>query len=818
MASEGRNELDPKEIARAAFPAAFRGYDQDSVRQYLTRLAQAVARAQQRGLFGVDASAVESADTRARQFERDAEELRHTVIELEGRLAAEAARANDSPMSVSAKDLSESDLIELLGQETARVLGTARMAAADTVSRANAEALEITDRAQEEADQTRKEAELALTTARAEGRKIKDEAAAEIRASEAKVQAAVAEAERASRVRAEQILSETAQVAEAELVRARQDVSRIIRDAESLREEILTDLLRRRRVNQEQLDRLVEAKRKLATTLSSAQAQIDGVATEIRSAQVENVEIDLEEIELTPSDEELDELRTQLTGTTPTASTPIVGSLSTTTAGEDDTHQLGARPKGRGASLARADEPVVAVGAHEADLASVGGFEASFESGDGARADRDTAVGALALSDDLTVTADRHMDDISIDVFTDGEPGTSGLDAEPTAGDEVLESEVGPNADAESASQGNDQSMRFASTEDDTVVVNIEEELEALSHSLQGYHGVEIDDVDHAPTGEMPAVDELTAFESPTWTWDDAPSASQELAKLAAGEPTAEVASAQLGDGQAMPADAYVDVFERDIELETTPLLGKDPSELQEVRATDHRRGDLPRNEAFEGHLPYGFESRDIALSRSTPGFKRRLKRAVNDDQSHVLDCIRSGHDVVKASELPKYAEQLEGYLSALRPALLDVVRSGGELQGSVDVPYQAVENLSLQLAKHLVDCVRQPTVEAIDAAATSDREAIMDPIRATYRDFRNSVLPDLIDDALHEAFSLGLYHGIGDDQEVVWVVDPRLDPDPICEENSASAPLAKGSVFASGHIRPLSMPGCRCLVMPANQ
>jgi hypothetical protein len=41
------------------------------------------------------------------------------------------------------------------------------------------------------------------------------------------------------------------------------------------------------------------------------------------------------------------------------------------------------------------------------------------------------------------------------------------------------------------------------------------------------------------------------------------------------------------------------------------------------------------------------------------------------------------------------------------------------------------------------------------------------------------------------------------------------LDPDPICEENSAAPPLPKGTHFPSGHARPLSMPGCRCLALP---
>jgi hypothetical protein len=47
-------------------------------------------------------------------------------------------------------------------------------------------------------------------------------------------------------------------------------------------------------------------------------------------------------------------------------------------------------------------------------------------------------------------------------------------------------------------------------------------------------------------------------------------------------------------------------------------------------------------------------------------------------------------------------------------------------------------------------------------------------------------------------------------------MTDPRSDPDPVCEINRARDDVAKGEVFPSGHSRPLSLPGCRCLVVVA--
>ena len=187
----------------------------------------------------------------------------------------------------------------------------------------------------------------------------------------------------------------------------------------------------------------------------------------------------------------------------------------------------------------------------------------------------------------------------------------------------------------------------------------------------------------------------------------------------------------------------------------------------------------------------------------------------MNDDQSLVLDRLRAGRGVIKVDELPAKDEQLDGYLEALQPILFEMVKHGSQLLNDSDVPVESVDNLCLQLGRHIVDCLRRPTIEAIESSPENDREAILDPVRATYRDFRNALLPDLIDDALHEAFALGLFAAIDSDDQVLWLTDPRLDPDPICEDNSAAPPLLKGTTFPSGHARPLSMPGCRCLVMP---
>jgi len=764
MASEGRFELDPKEIARAAFPAAFRGYDQDSVRHYLTRLAQAVARGQQRGVFGVVDGAIEEADARAAQFEQEAHSLRQQVAELESRLAASPAQVEVSPLPQPPKDLDESELIGLLGNETARVLETARAVAAENMAKAQSDAAEILAQAEAEVDARRKEAEMALTSARAESQQIREEASEDARRSAERMRADSDRIEAEAKAGVERIMADAAVAAEAELAKARQQANRLISDAETLREEILTDLLRRRRANQEQLNRLIEARSGLASALVAAQSQIDAVASDVHAALPDGAEIDLVDHMGEGQDGDLDDLRSKLNEFASISGQTAAATPYAATGPTESTPGAGQLGVGSGADI----EP--------------GSTSPHLSSEPSAVALQDSARVGFSWEPD---TEDGHEAGVA------GEHITGGLGHELDQGGR----DVGLRAGSDlSADRDAARSEHKGTTTMDGLV------FDGGGVAVDTAEGFDVSQLEPDVTSDVSAGAGADSYDL-RGTDDPAPRVS------AHGQWTANTSEV------AIPADFYTNVFDRDIDLETTPLLGKDPASLQHRSA---RRGDLPREAPFTGHLPLGFESRDIALARSTPGFKRRLKRAVNDDQSHVLDRLRAGRGLVQGSELPPVSEQLEGYLNSLRPALVDVVKSGGDLLGSVDVPYHAVENLSLQLAKHMVDCVRRPTVDAIDQAATDDREAIMDPIRVIYRDFRNTVLPELIDDALHEAFSMGLFHGIGDGDEVLWMVDPRLDADPVCEENSAAPAMTKGAVFPSGHVRPLSMPGCRCLVLPA--
>ncbi len=769
MGSDGRADFDPKEIARATFPTAFRGYDTEAVRRYLTRLAAAIGRAQEGGrLSPFDHG--DDAEARVAEAEHEAALLRDRVVELEEQVRAQASHAPPEPVEPAAdRTVPEAELIEQLGKETARIVEAARAAAADITHRAEEEASLVRAEATLEARAARSEAEDAIAGASVEAEKIVAAASAEAVKTQARIKADVKRSREHARSKAEKLLADASAKAEGDLAAARQRGNQIVADAEALREEILGDLVRRRRLHGEQLDRLTDARDRLAQALAGARNELDEVASDLHLSIPGSVDIDLtdELPERQAGDHnEVAELVSQLQGVGDGGVASMSGGAAVldppTTGqgpGNGSTHQgpsNGSGPHGASSTGADVAGPTAnGFGGHDGD-----GPGGSVDDADLGRAEGGIAAPVRTDLDDDAV--------LDPSVLTD--PTMVALTGDPAS---------------------------FVSGMVDAPIVD-------RSDRTGGEPPFDVDELlevdDRPATGQTPVADGI------------GPAASELLELDLDPERGPDPAPPPANGGELVGANGEVIIDLTGSPAYADPVLGAGPGAMRRTAT----RGDLPRNTPYAGKLPPAFEGRDIALNRSTAGFRRRLKRAVNDDQSDVLDRLRAGRGTIHPTELPSVEDQLHSYVAALRPALNDVVAAGGELLGSEDVPAAAVDNLCLQLAKHIVENLRRPTEGAIEVAIEGDREAILDPVRAIYRDFRNTTLPDLIEDALHEAYALGLFHAIEPGTLVIWQTDPRLDPDPICEENSASVALPKGAEFPSGHARPLSMPGCRCLAVPA--
>lgn len=232
--------LSAEEVANRSFAKGVRGFSETEVRAFLKRVSE------------------ELVATRAHE-----QELEGAIDSLEEQVRTPRA-------------LTEQELLDALGEETARLLRSAREASDDIRKKAEERAARMVEEAATAAERTRAEAHdlLANRTAEAEAKSAELFAAAETRAHSVR-EAAAAEAETI-------------------LDHARHQGREMLDEAKSARERVLGDLVRRRSLLSAQIealrggrDRLLDAYRTVKRTFldaTEALAQVEARAAVERSA------------------------------------------------------------------------------------------------------------------------------------------------------------------------------------------------------------------------------------------------------------------------------------------------------------------------------------------------------------------------------------------------------------------------------------------------------------------------------------------------------------------------------------------------------
>ena len=218
--------VTPDDIARHSFPVVFRGFDQDQVRRYLKKVSDELVAARER--------------------------------EQELRRALEEARS-----TLAHPELDEATLTAALGEETARILTSAREAANDMRTKAEERVARMVQEADEHGARLRLEAENVLARRVEEA----DEVAANIRA--------------AAETDARQVHVRV----QAELDAAKARGKEMIAEAQAVRERIIGDLARRRRAAQIQIEQLLAGRDRLLETYKSVRRTLDEVTAELGQAE-----------------------------------------------------------------------------------------------------------------------------------------------------------------------------------------------------------------------------------------------------------------------------------------------------------------------------------------------------------------------------------------------------------------------------------------------------------------------------------------------------------------------------------------------------
>lgn len=246
--------LSPEEIAHRSFPTSFRGFATGEVRDYLARVADELR----------------AAGAQEREWQRRLTEAEHRAAH---------------PV------LDQATLSRAVGEEMARLLASAQEAAQELKAKAEEKAGRILREAHDHAQRVRDDAESVLARRTAEA----GEAAGAIRAA--------AEAERAA------LLERTQRDAEAKLVEVEARSRSLVDAAEVARDQVLTDLGRRRRMVNAQVqqlragrERLLDAYRVVRRTLDEVSEELERVEVEARAVAGETGRRPLEETDAVEPD------------------------------------------------------------------------------------------------------------------------------------------------------------------------------------------------------------------------------------------------------------------------------------------------------------------------------------------------------------------------------------------------------------------------------------------------------------------------------------------------------------------------------------
>ncbi len=254
--------LAPEEIAGRAFSASFRGVSESEVRAFLRRVAEELAAARER--------------------ER---ELTAAVDALEEQLR-------------SPQPIDDQRMLEVLGEETTRLLRTAREASEDIRTRAEERAAAVLKEAQDDAGRKRDEADGILAVRTGEADAVKAEL---LRASDEEAAAVRADLERHAEEHRVRVEGESESAIEAARTQGRE----MLEEAKSLRERVLADLGRRRALLQGQIgellagrDQLLDAYRVVKRTFLEATEALAQVEARAAAGRVPQAPVSPEELAL----------------------------------------------------------------------------------------------------------------------------------------------------------------------------------------------------------------------------------------------------------------------------------------------------------------------------------------------------------------------------------------------------------------------------------------------------------------------------------------------------------------------------------------
>ena len=717
------DSLGPDDIVRHPFSTGFRGYDPTEVRDFLKRVSDELSAA------------------------RDMTDV------LRRRLAeAERQRAQ-------APEIDESMLTEALGEETARVLKSAREAAAEITAKAEQKAARLVAEAQESASRLR-------TEAQEEAERLRSEAEGVLAHRVEEAERAVAGMREAAETEAAAIETRAQEEAESELEAARTRGREMLTEAQALREKVLHDLGRRRRLAVAQVEQLRAGRDRLIEAYRVVRRTLDEVSEELVAAEVEaRAAADAAGKRAMP-ESSIEELEAELAANRPLAPPrpPEPEPES-----ESESEQAPAvQPEGiEAAEPAPAPEPPAepepsAPPEPEAPAAEAPATEEPPPPPEPELEERRSS--SLRILRRARPSGPAEPTELPSVEAPDTDEGVRVIRTEPSR-ESLPDSEPAPVRVSEAAAVGGPVSPApreavLAAAPD--LVVDAREPSEPIAPP---------------PAGPRPDVDEL-------------------FARIKASRAQAVAEAERVLAEPERPSDPAVETHAPPPAAAVPPI---DP-------VADPDEAALQR--------------RDEMLVPIESTLVRRLKRALQDDQNAALDQLRTiRRNPTVDAMLPPAEVQAQRFRDAALPFLRDAAAagwtfasgSGGDTSSAIAV----AEELALDLVLPLRERLERALQDAAGAEDGGDASAV-ERVNAGYREWKLQRIEVAVRHAVSVAFATAAFEATEDGATLRWVVDDDGGPCPDCDDDALAGPTVKGEAYPTGQPHPPAHVGCRCLLVRA--
>ncbi|MDA8060914.1 MAG: hypothetical protein M0T80_00540 [Actinomycetota bacterium] len=199
----------------------------------------------------------------------------------------------------------------------------------------------------------------------------------------------------------------------------------------------------------------------------------------------------------------------------------------------------------------------------------------------------------------------------------------------------------------------------------------------------------------------------------------------------------------------------------------------------------------------------------------------RKLKRELQDEQSDLLDRLRSLADTEDLDGLlPAPDAQRSRYASVAAPLLAKAARSGASA-AALEAPTAAPGRSSDtgELVGALTDAICGPLRRRLGSLLSelgdpADREALVEALSATYRELKTARIEPIAAEHAFAAHGLGWWSAVADGTRLRWVASDLGGTCSDCDDNTLAGGVPRGGAFPTGHALPPAHEGCRCMLV----